>query len=212
MKNARISNVWRGIKARCTNAKHSAYHNYGGRGITVCKQWLESFDVFKSWAVDNGYADDLEIDRIDNNGNYEPSNCHFVSRKENSRNRRDNHLISAFGETKTLVEWSEDARCEVTQFALMERIYVGWKPEDAILFKRHKKPVRRSTTRLITAFGETNSLGEWARKMNIDHRRIAKRIDGLGWSAEKALSTKILAFGSWDTKPSRPEPYKSIAP
>ena len=78
---------WRSMKNRCRNEKHRAYRRYGGRGIKVCDEWARSFHEFKLWAISHGYRKDLEIDRIDNDGNYEPSNCRFVTRSENMRNR-----------------------------------------------------------------------------------------------------------------------------
>jgi len=75
--------VWGNIKQRCYNTNRKSYKWYGGRGIIVCKEWLD-YDVFEKWALENGWNKLLTIDRIDNNGNYEPSNCHFVTREENS--------------------------------------------------------------------------------------------------------------------------------
>ena len=79
---------------------------YGGRGISVCDEWNE-FKAFKEWAMNNGYSDQLTIDRINVNGNYEPDNCGWATQKEQCRNKRDNHYLTFQGETKTLIEWSE---------------------------------------------------------------------------------------------------------
>ena len=89
--NTRLYNIWHGIKQRCLYPKFIGYKNYGGRGITICNEWLE-FIPFRDWALNNGYADNLEIDRINTNGNYEPSNCRFITHKENVRNRRNNAI------------------------------------------------------------------------------------------------------------------------
>lgn len=81
------------MKYRCYNTKSSAYKNYGNRGIQVCKEWFDNFRNFEHWALNNGYQENLTIDRIDNDGNYEPSNCRWVTRKEQNRNKRNNIYI-----------------------------------------------------------------------------------------------------------------------
>lgn len=98
--------AWSAMKSRCQNLNAQAYQNYGARGITVCDEWQE-FIPFRDWALCNGWRHDLQLNRIDNNGNYEPSNCNFVTPKENSNNRRNNRVIRFNGETKTLSEWSD---------------------------------------------------------------------------------------------------------
>jgi hypothetical protein len=79
---------WQNMKQRCLNPKHPKYHRYGGRGITLHKEW-ETIDGFLSWAESNGWASGLTIDRIDNNGNYEPANCKFITPEENSRKKKN---------------------------------------------------------------------------------------------------------------------------
>lgn len=84
----KLYSVWEGIHQRCDNPHNKAYHNYGGRGIKMCSEWRESYPRFREWAYQNGYAEGLQIDRINNDGNYEPSNCRFVSPTANAQNRR----------------------------------------------------------------------------------------------------------------------------
>lgn len=91
LSNSRIYNVWNCMRQRCSNPKNSHYSAYGGRGISVCPEWQNSFESFYAWAINNGYKDTLEIDRINNDGNYEPSNCRWVTRKENVAYRVANH-------------------------------------------------------------------------------------------------------------------------
>ena len=88
----RLYRIWTGMKSRCSNPKGSKYHIYGGKGVTVCAEWSNSFDCFYDWAMANGYADNLSIDRIDSNGNYEPSNCRWATYSEQNKNRNKWHL------------------------------------------------------------------------------------------------------------------------
>ncbi len=82
-----IYRLWGHMKERCTNPKKDNYDRYGGRGIKVCDEWMNNFELFKAWALDHGYKRGLQIDRIDSNGNYEPGNCRFVTGKINTRNQ-----------------------------------------------------------------------------------------------------------------------------
>ncbi|MEK6890865.1 MAG: hypothetical protein AABX03_01885 [Nanoarchaeota archaeon] len=93
----KIYKVWISMKQRCYDKNYKGYAYWGGRGITICPKWtdkLNGFINFRDWALNNGYADNLEIDRKNTNGNYEPSNCHFMTSKENQRNRRNNVIKS----------------------------------------------------------------------------------------------------------------------
>lgn len=83
----KLYGIWNQIKYRCNNINHKHYKDYGGRGITLCKEWYE-YEVFRKWCLENGVAHGLSIDRINNDGNYEPSNCRFATSKEQANNKR----------------------------------------------------------------------------------------------------------------------------
>lgn len=102
-RDTRLYQIWKGMKKRCSNKKHHHYINYGGRGIDVCAEWKNDFNIFYDWAIVNGYTKNLTIDRIDVNGNYCPENCRWTTMKEQQRNRRNNHIIKG----KTIAEWAE---------------------------------------------------------------------------------------------------------
>ena len=85
---------WKGMKRRCYNKNFKQYKDYGGRGISVCEEWLYSFRNFYDWAMSHGFSEELEIDRIDNDGNYEPDNCRWVTHKVNANNRKRKYVDS----------------------------------------------------------------------------------------------------------------------
>ena len=117
--NVSLYNIWQTMIGRCENPKRPKYKDYGGRGIKVCKEWHTAKN-FILWALNNGYKPGLQIDRIDNNGDYCPENCRFVTPKENSRNRRNTKQLTINGETKTVVEWCE--QLGVSQYTVYDWI------------------------------------------------------------------------------------------
>lgn len=119
-----LSCIYRAMIDRCYRTCNAAYDNYGGRGIKICDEWLDD-RKFVEWAINNGYSEGLSLDRINNNGNYSPDNCRWTTYKVQANNKRNNLLLTAFGETKTLAQWSEDPRCSVRYSVLQDRIYRG---------------------------------------------------------------------------------------
>ena len=103
----RLYNIYHGMKKRCYNLMSKSYKDYGGRGIKMCDEWLSDFVSFYKWAVANGYKDNLTIDRIDVNGNYEPSNCRWATVTEQANNKRNNRFIQYKEEKHTIAEWSK---------------------------------------------------------------------------------------------------------
>ena len=101
----RLYRIWHGMIDRCFNPNKREYMYYGGRGITVCSEWME-FEPFYKWAIANGYTDILTLDRMETNGNYEPSNCRWATRKEQSDNLRTTKHITVDGTTKNIGEWA----------------------------------------------------------------------------------------------------------
>lgn len=102
----RLFKIWSGMKERCYREYHKSYPQYGGRGIGICEEWRDDFSKFYEWAINNGYSDNLTIDRIDVDGDYEPSNCRWATAKEQGNNRSTNRLIAIDGRTQTLAEWA----------------------------------------------------------------------------------------------------------
>ncbi|WP_299831683.1 hypothetical protein [uncultured Metabacillus sp.] len=123
MTGTRLYKIWDGMKYRCYKEDSTHYHNYGGRGISVCDEWREDFMNFYNWAMENGYEEELQIDRIDNDGNYEPSNCRWATRKEQGNNRRTCVYITIDKETKTAIQWAEENDIHVS--TLLNRYHNG---------------------------------------------------------------------------------------
>lgn len=119
----RLYKIWTDMKKRCNNSNHWAFGDYGGRGIKYAEEWNE-FEPFENWSLENGYAEALTLDRIDNNSNYSPNNCRWVDRKVQANNRRNNVRYEYRGETHTLPELSE--LYGVSIYVLRGRIYRGW--------------------------------------------------------------------------------------
>lgn len=107
MSENRLYQIWHGMKDRCLRKDGEHYPKYGGRGIYVCDEWLNSFENFRDWSFANGYQDNLSIDRKDNDGPYSPENCRWATKKEQQRNRSTTIFVTYNGETRTLTDWAE---------------------------------------------------------------------------------------------------------
>ena len=134
----RLYKVWNTMKQRCNDPNGKEYHRYGGRGIRVCDEWL-TYTNFRDWAMENGYDKNAAygkctLDRIDNDGNYEPSNCRWISLAEQCNNRVSRHTYTYRGETLTISEWSK--RTGIAFHTLFYRIKKGW-DENTIFTPSH---------------------------------------------------------------------------
>lgn len=126
----RLYRIWYDMRQRCRYDKSINWHLYGGRGISVCDEWAESFDAFREWAKSSGYQDGLQLDRIDNDGDYSPINCKWSTVSEQGNNRRTCIYVTIDGDTKSVSEW-----CKVTgvnRMTAYNRIRRGWEPETAV--------------------------------------------------------------------------------
>lgn len=125
----RLHKIWEAMRSRCCDKNHKHFGDYGGRGIHICEEWSD-YIHFRNWALNNGYSEDLTIDRINVNGNYCPENCRWVTMKEQQNNKRTNRYISMNGETHTIAEWSEITGIKKT--TLRERLNSGWSVEKSL--------------------------------------------------------------------------------
>ncbi|HDR4589362.1 hypothetical protein JC777_00225 (plasmid) [Bacillus cytotoxicus] len=127
----RLYRIWCNMKSRCYNENIPNFKNYGGRGIAVCNEWRNDFTSFLNWSLENGYKNDLLIDRIDNNGNYEPTNCRWTTRKQQNLNRRNNRLVTIDGVTRSFSEWADDFG--ISRSTALCRVQAGKTEQEALI-------------------------------------------------------------------------------
>lgn len=135
---ARLYSIWQNMLNRCRNHNVPEYEHYGARGITVCDEWVSSYVTFKQWAEQHGYNDGLTIDRIDNNGNYEPHNCRWVDMTTQANNKRNNKLIEVNGMVKTEAQWARESN--IPRAIIARNVRKGLKGGDILTNKRKLKP------------------------------------------------------------------------
>lgn len=140
-KHSRLSNIFHNMKMRCYNPENKDYKNYGARGITICEEWLspeksntknctKGFIAFKEWALNNSYADNLTIDRIDVNKGYSPSNCCWVDRKAQQNNTRRSYYVSYKGRTQTVAQWCDELKLNYHK-TIVRISQLGWSADKA---------------------------------------------------------------------------------
>ena len=137
MSYSRLYRTWESMRDRCSRENQKGYVNYGGRGISVCPEWRDSFEAFYEWAMATGYRDDLTLDRIEVNGNYEPSNCRWIKNKDQQNNRRNNRFLTFNGKTQTIAQWAEEIGVE--WWVIYDRLKNGWSIERTLTEPLHVK-------------------------------------------------------------------------
>lgn len=141
MRKTRLYGVWNNMRRRCYEPTTKSFKDYGGRGIKVCDEWLEP-EAFFDWAKASGYAEGLTIERIDVNGNYEPSNCKWITKAEQARNKTNSFMVEIDGESKCLHQWCDEMGIDYhLVYARMKRL--GWDAKKALTTPPRKLQKRR---------------------------------------------------------------------
>lgn len=171
--------IWYGMRQRCLNPSADSYANYGGRGITICERWANSFNAF---LADMGPRPGLEysIERVNNDLGYSKDNCVWDTWHAQNRNRRTNVLLTYNGKTQCAVDWARELH--FPEHLVYVRIRWGWTIERALT-----TPVRE---RMITLDGRTESLAEWLRLKDMSGTTFRRRL-AQGMSAEQALARPV---------------------
>lgn len=165
---------------RCYNKSHPYYRYYGGKGITICSEWLSDYNSFKDWAISSGYSDNLTIDRIDNSKGYTPENCRWVTMKEQQNNRTNNRLITYKGCTKTMKQWSECLG--IPYRTIKDRIVNrGYTAEKAF------SKAYYANCRLIDINGKKQSVRAWCNELSLNYNTVLWRLHH-GWPTDKIFS------------------------
>ena len=172
----RLRSIYYGMKQRCYNEKSINYKYYGGRGIRICDEWLESFDNFYQWTIVNGYNNELTIDRIDSNKDYSPDNCKWSTKKEQAYNRSMSVELTLNGRTMYMTEWAEELG--IDKKTLSWRYRNGWSDEEIL---SNKKDI------ILTYNGESKNLLEWSKKTGIKKSTLWDRYNR-GWEVKDILT------------------------
>lgn len=168
--------AWQNMVERCTNPHATGYNNYGGRGITVCERWLK----YENFRDDMGYPPDgMSLDRIDNDGNYCPENCHWATPEEQLKNKRSTRLLTYRGRTQTLAQWARETG--IAHKTLCGRMDQGRTAEDILTAPSATKP------QYVTYEGKTQTYSEWSKETGLSADLIYMRIKR-GMSPQDALT------------------------
>lgn len=171
VRNKRLRYIWHGMRRRCNDSKSNYFYRYGQRGIKVCDEWNNDYVAFARWALQNGYNDHLTLDRIDNDGNYEPSNCRWITEKEQHRNTSTCRYYTHNGVTKTLIEWAEEYG--IHKNTLSQRLNSGMSIDEALVAGNSHRNGRRIPIRCVDTAEEFSSISDAAKKYNANISSIA---------------------------------------
>lgn len=184
--NTRLYRCYKSMLYRCNDSNCKDYIYYGKRGITVCDSWNESFNSFKDWALTNGYSDSLTLDRIDVDGDYEPSNCRWVGWETQVINRRDDSIITHNlsitynGCTKTLKDWSKELNIKYS--VLRDRYKKGWSVD-----KMFSTPVRKRNI-YLEYNGITDTVNNWAHRFCLPESTFKNRLYRCNYDLYKVVN------------------------
>ena len=188
MHNTRIYAEYMKMKHRCLNNNNPSYFRYGGRGITICDEWLgeNGFINFYNWSITHGYADNLTIDRINNDGNYYPENCRWVDMKTQANNRSNNNIIEYNGTKHTVSEWADIYGLEY--YNLYNRIFnLNWPIDKAL-----NTPINDNIIKVKNAItGKEKYLSELAIEYGKNPKLVYDRVIRNKWDVDKALTTPV---------------------
>ncbi len=164
---SKLYKVWYAMKSRCYNVNYKTYRHYGGRGITICDEWLDSFQVFETWALNNGYEEGLSIERIDVNGNYCPENCTWATQMEQCNNMRRNIYVTYLGKTQTLAQWARElSRCyESVRDSYLRGTFP---PTEENAYRRRNKTIEYQ--------GKCLTMKQWAEELSVPYCSIKHRV------------------------------------
>lgn len=141
--------AWRNMRSRCYDKNDINYHNYGGRGITVCDEWREKVEPFYEWAISNGWEMGLTIERENVNTGYNPYNCKWIPKDEQQSNTRRNRFIDINGEVKILRDWIKDERCLTSVSEFYRRVGAGMSPQEALFKPTNRKKWQAQKLRVV---------------------------------------------------------------
>ena len=172
----RLKSIYNGMRLRCYNENNVNYKYYGGKGVTICDEWLLSFENFFDWAINNGYNENLTIDRIDSEKEYSPDNCKWSTKKEQAYNRSMSVKLTLNGRTMYMTEWAEELG--IDKKTLSWRYRNGWSDEEIL---SNKKDI------ILTYNGESKNLLEWSKKTGIKKSTLWDRYNR-GWEVKDILT------------------------